>query len=843
MGIAVCVEFMMMGPGSSLPAQTQQSSSADATPKITPTPASQYRALLDKYCVTCHNEKLKTAGLLLDKMDLENIPAGAETWEKVIQKLRGNAMPPPGLPRPDKSFYNDFPAYLETTIDHAAFAKLNPGRPAVHRLNRAEYVNAVRDLLDLDVEADSLLPNDDSGYGFDNIGDVLTVSPTLLERYLSAARTVSRLAIGDRTMRPDIQTYQLPQELKQNDRMSEDLPFGTRGGVALRHNFPADGDYIVKVRLKRVGDLVNGDGGVVIGVALKRQLELSLDSARVKLFSVGGEHFGKSGQGDGGGALQTYGLGDLFAGDPKQVEYEGSADAGLEARIPVKAGPHSVGVAFRMEDDSVTEGVLRENLRFDFGGSKGQTKTSEPLIDSVIIRGPFDAKGLSETPSRRRIFVCHPATSPIKLASLNSGNSAKEDENCAAKILSTLARRAYRRPVNDGDVQPLMGLYRRGQSKGGFEAGIEMALQGMLVSPKFLFRVERDPANAAPGSVHHISDLELASRLSFFLWSSIPDDQLLDLATRGRLSNREVMGQQIRRMLADSRSKALVSNFAGQWLQLRHVAELSPDNNEFPDFDENLRQAFERETELFLDSMVREDRPLMELLDANYTFVNDRLARHYEIPNVYGSSFRRVTLTDENRRGLLGQGSILSLTSYPTRTSVVLRGVWLLTNILATPPPAPPPNVPALKDRGNDGRIRSVRESMEEHRANPVCASCHLRMDPLGFALENFDGIGKWRATEGRGNTPIDSSGRLPDGTTFKGPAELRKILMSKPDQFATAVIEKLLTYAMGRGVEYFDEPVVRKIRREAAPDYRWSALITGVINSEPFQMRRTREP
>ena len=809
--------------------------------KTAPATVLQYKETLNKYCVTCHNEKLKTAGLVLDKLDLENVPAGAENWEKVIRKLRSNAMPPPKLPRPEPSFYNDFPAYLETSIDHAAFAKLNPGRPAVHRLNRAEYVNAVRDLLALDVEAETLLPNDDSGYGFDNIGDVLTVSPTLLERYLSAARAVSRLAIGDRSMRSTIETYEVPRGLKQDDRMSEDLPFGTRGGVAIRHNFPVDGEYSVKIRLKRVGDLVNGDGGIVIGVALQRQLEVSLDSARVKLFSVGGEHYGKSGQGDGGGALLTYGLGDLFAGDPKQVEYEAyGADAGLEVRFPIKAGPHSVGIAFRLEDDAVREGVLRENPDFSFGGSKGQTKSSEPVIDRVIIRGPFDAKGLGESPSRRRIFACHPAPSAVKLVAQKSGDT--EEDTCARKILSTLARRAYRRPVTDADVQPLLGLYHQGRGKGGFEAGIERALQGMLVSPKFLFRVERDPANAAPGTVFHISDLELASRLSFFLWSSIPDDQLLDLAAAGKLSNREVLARETRRMLADPRSKALVQNFAGQWLQLRHVAELAPDDKEFPDFDENLREAFQQETELFMESMVRGDRPLLELLDADYTFVNERLARHYGIPDIYGSSFRRVTVTDDNRRGLLGQGSILSLTSYPTRTSVVLRGVWLLTNILAAPPPAPPPNVPALKERGNDGRVRSLRESMEEHRANAVCASCHLRMDPLGFAMENFDGIGRWRNTEGRGRGPIDSSGTLPDGTSFKGPAELRKLLMSKPDQFATAVIEKLLTYAMGRGVEYFDEPVVRKINREAAPDYRWSSLITAVINSEPFQMRRTRE-
>jgi len=804
------------------------------------TPVSQYRAVLNQYCLTCHNQKLKTAGLTLDKLNLENIPADAETWEKVIRKLRGNAMPPPKAPQPDKSFYASFPAYLERTIDRAALANPNPGRPAVHRLNRTEYVNAVRDLLAVDIDGQSLLPTDDSGYGFDNNGDVLTVSPTLLERYLSAARVVTRLAVGNRAMRPAVETFELPRDLKQDDRMSEDLPFGTRGGVSIHHNFPTDGDYIVRVRLKRVGDLVNGDGGVIIGVALKRQLEISLDQATMKLLTVGGEHYGKSGRGDGGGALVTYGLGDLFAGDPKQVEYEAyGADAGLEARIPVKAGPHSVGVTFRLEDDSLPEGVLRENPGFSFGGSKGQTKSSEPIVDSVIIRGTFDAKGLGDTPSRRRIFVCSPATDPTKLVSLKSD---RNEDSCATKILSALARKAYRRPVTEEDIRPLFSLYRRGQSRGGFEAGIEMALQGVLVSPKFLFRVERDPPTAPAGSVYHISDLELASRLSFFLWSSIPDEQLLDVAVQGKLSDPQVLSQQTRRMLSDPRSKAMVKNFAGQWLQLRHLAEIAPDDKEYPEFDENLRRAFQTETELFLESMVGKDRPLMELLDANYTFVNERLAQHYGIPDIYGSSFRRVMVTDENRKGLLGQGSILSLTSYSTRTSVVLRGVWLLTNILGAPPPPPPPDVPALKERGNDGRIRSLRESMDEHRANPLCASCHLRMDPLGFALENFDGIGKWRTTEGRGRPPIDSSGVLPDGTSFNGPAELRKVLMSRPDQFASVVIEKLLTYGIGRGVEYFDEPAVRKIKQDAAPDYRWSSLITGVINSRPFQRRRTPE-
>ena len=791
---------------------------------------------MNKYCITCHNEKLKTAGLLLDKLDVENVPAGAETWEKVIRKLRGSAMPPPGLPRPDQAFYNDFPAYLETAIDRAAFAKPNPGRPAVHRLNRAEYANAIHDLLDLDIDGASFLPVDDSGYGFDNIGDVLSVSPVLLERYLSAARKISRLAIGDPAIRPaDVEYDAIVDLVQETARMSEDLPLGSRGGMTVRHTFPADGEYVIKVRLKKMGNM--GEGSAIRGVALKRQLDLRLDDTRLKLFAIG------AGANDAAGskAAEPKPTGfERYAGDiaqqvrlglqdSKQADFESKADAGLEVRVPVKAGPHVVGAAFLMEDDSKPESTILGERAI---GNRLGGKNNEPwVVSTVTISGPYDTMGLGESPSRRRIFVCHPA-------------DGEPDENCARTILSVLARRAYRRPINDQELQDLIGFYDSGRKNGGFESGIEMALERILVSLPFLARIEMDPANIAPGSTFRISDLELASRLSFFLWSTLPDDQLLDLAERGKLKDPGVMEQQVQRMLRDPRSKSFVSNFFGQWLQLRHLEEVSPDRIEFPYFEENLRQAFRQETELFLESMLREDRPLMELLDANYTFVNERLAKHYGIPNIYGSSFRRIVLTDDNRKGLLGQGSILSITSYPTRTSVVMRGKWLLENILGTPPPPPPPNVPALKDRGDDGRIKSVREAMEAHRANPVCASCHLRMDPLGFALENFDATGKWRSTEGDADSPIDSSGALPDGTKFQGPAELRKVLMSKPDQFATTVIEKLLTYAMGRGVEYYDEPSVRKIKREAAAsDYRWSSLILGIVNSEPFQMRRSSAP
>jgi mono/diheme cytochrome c family protein len=796
-------------------AEPRQASAPASTDPVVP-PAAQYRALLDRYCVTCHNGRLKTAGLMLDAMDVTNPPAGAEVWEKVITKLRGRAMPPPNMRRPDNATIDGFATYLETAIDRAAAMHPNPGRPALHRLNRAEYVNAVRDLLRVDVDGEALLPTDDSGYGFDNNGDVLSVSPTLLERYLSAARKISRIAVGDPAVRPVTDAYDVPDDLVQDDRMSEELPLGSRGGIAIRHDFPADGEYVIKVRLKRDGDRTNGEGNPIRGVGLKRQLDIRLDDERLKLLSVGGEQFGAAKQG-------VFGVDVYNEADPRQDAYErGGADAGLEVRFQAKAGPHHVAVAFLVADSSLPEGVFRGPSNARRGG-----KFAEPWVERVSISGPYNPTSLGDTPSRRKIFICRP-TGP------------ETEEPCARKILSAIAHRAYRRPVTEQDMRPLLSLYAKTRSTSGFEMGIRTALERILAGPEFLFRNEHDPADAG-SAPYRISDLELASRLSFFLWSTIPDDRLLDLAERGKLKDPAVLEQQVRRMLADARSDALVSNFFGQWLQTRQVAKLKPDVVEFPEWDENLRDAFQQETELFLQSMVREDRPLKDLLDANYTFVNERLARHYGIPNVYGSTFRRVTLTDDNRRGLLGQGSILALTSYPVRTSIVLRGVWLLTNILAAPPPAPPPNVPALVERTEDGKIKPMRQSMEEHRANPVCASCHLRMDPLGFALENFNAIGGWRTTEAD-NVPIDNSGSMPDGTEFKGPAELRNILLSRSDQFATAVTEKLLTYAMGRGAEYFDEPAIRKIKRSAAPDYRWSSLIMGIVKSEPFQMR-SRQP
>ena len=782
-------------------------------PSSSASPVSSDRALLNRYCVTCHNEKLKTAGLMLDKIDVDRPSANAEVWEKVIRKLRTGAMPPAGMPRPDPASYDALATYLETEIDREAAAKPNPGSPGIHRLNRTEYINAVLDLLGLDIDNKTLLPADDRSYGFDNIGDVLTVSPLLLERYMAAARRISRLAIGDPAMAPVFDVYNVPARFRQDDRSSEDLPFGSRGGIAIHHYFPLDGEYAIKIRLKRDSVLD------IIGLAEPHQLDVHVDGVRIKEFTVGGK--GKGEPGTYSTSISAYNKKSAKDG---QESYERTADAGLEFHFQAKAGARLLGVAF-VNRNSAPEGRLRKREVAPRYAAEDDT----PSVASVTISGPYDPKGPGDTPSRRKIFICRPA-------------STNDDGPCARKILSALAHKAYRRPATDGEVQVLLGFYRVGAKKAGFETGIGMALRRILISPEFLFRIERDPSNVMPDNVYRLNDLELASRLSFFLWSSIPDDELLNVAERGALREPAVLEKQVRRMLADSRSKALVDNFAGQWLYLRNLQSVIPDPEAFPEFDEELRAAFQQETELFLGSMLREDRSVLDLLDADYTFLNERLARHYQIPNIYGSHFRRVTLSDEARRGLLGQGSILTVTSYATRTSPTLRGKWLLENILGAPSPPPPNNVPSLRDRGSDGRVLSVRQQMEQHRANPACAGCHARMDPLGFALENFDAIGRWRITSDTANTRIDSSGVLPDGTKFQGPAELRKILLERRGDFVTTVTEKLLTYAVGRGVDSYDMPAVRKILHEAAAsNYRWSSLILGIVNSTPFQMRRAQ--
>ena len=776
-------------------------------------PSSPHGAVINRYCLTCHNEKLKTADLILSKADIENPGKDPEVWEKVVRKLAARAMPPVPAPRPDEATYASLLNYLVTELDRASAANPNPGRPTTaHRLNRTEYTYAVRDLLGLEIDGASLLPSDDSG-GFDNLGDLLSVSPGLMEKYVSAAGKVSQLAVGDRSLHADVVTYTISPYLVQSDRMSEDLPFGTRGGIALRHYFPLDGTYDINVRLQRT------DGSAyVLGLAEPHKLDIRMDDERIKLLSFGGENVGKA---------QGAGAADAVPPDFKEAEYQRHADEKLDVRFPVKAGMHLIQIAF-LKENWASEGdfTLHPQLRYADPNPEHNGVT-EPKVSNVAISGPFDAKGPGDTLSRQKIFVCTP-------------KSSADEEACAYKILTGLARRAYRRPVTSADIKPLAGLYEAGRKDGGFESGIEMALQGLLVSTEFLFRLEPDPPGVPPNTAYKLNDIELASRLSFFLWSSIPDDQLLSLAEQGKLQNPAVLEQQVRRMLADPRSKALVDSFAGQWLYLRNVKTKTPNRDVFPDFDESLRDAFVQETDLFLKSILREDRSVLDVLNADYTFVNERLARLYGIPNVYGNQFRRVTVADENRKGLLGQGSILMLTALANRTSPVERGKWVLENLLAAPTPPPPPNVPALKEKSEGGGKGTMRQQMEEHRKNPACIGCHSRMDPIGFALEPFDAIGKLRNTDN--GQPIDASGVLLDGSQFTGPAGLRRALLNRPELIVNAVTEKLLTYALGRQVDYYDAPAVRKIIQEtASSDYRWSAIVLGIVKSVPFQMRRSR--
>jgi hypothetical protein len=782
-----------------------------SSPSQTVPQSFQPRATLNRYCVTCHNEKLRTADLLLDKMDTQDVGRAAEDWEKVVRKLRGGQMPPAGAPRPEDSTLAALTHYLESSLDAAAAVSPNPGKPAVRRLNRTEYINAVRDLLAIDPQATdirSILPADDAGYGFDNIGDVLSVSPLLVEGYMTAARRISKLAIGEPSIPAVFETYDVPRYILQYDRMSEDLPFGSRGGLLVPHYFPTDGDYVLQIRLQR-----NADYNIV-GMGVSRQLDVWIDGKRVGQFTVGRPPNDATASDDGS---------QRFGGS------EALQDADFKLRIPVHAGMHDIGAAFqnvRIEPEGVFQPPVADySYAMDYGNAD-----TEPAVGSLTIGGPFDTRGLGATPSREKIFVCTPT-------------SAAEEKSCARTILSTLARRAYRRPVNSDDEDALLAFYDAARAGASFEEGVQAALQRILVDPEFLFRIERDPAEAPPGAIYQISDLELASRLSFFLWSSIPDDELLTLAENRRLREPAVLEQQVRRMLADSRSKALTENFAGQWLYLRNVEAVWPNPDVFPNFHANLRDDFRRETELFFESMLQEDRSALDLLRADYTFLNERLARHYGIPNVYGTHFRRVQLADEDRRGLLGHGSILAVTSYATRTSPVLRGKWILEQLMGTPPPPPPPDVPSLEEKkDDDGKPLTMRLQMEQHRTNPACASCHRIMDPLGFALDNFDATGKWRAKEG--GTAIDAIGVLPDGTQFEGPVELRQALLRRPEQIVHTITEKLLTYALGRGVEHYDAPAIRGILKEAAAhEYRWSSLIIGVVKSTPFQLRRAREP
>ena len=791
------------------------SAASGQTPAGGASVVASHRATLDEYCVGCHNERLTSGEMRLDTLDLADAAAVAESWERVIVKLRSESMPPPGRPRPDQATYRNLAAWLENEIDRKAVESPHPGRPETfHRLNRAEYGNAIRDLLALKVNVAAMLPVDNTyEHGFDNNGDLLSVSPDLLARYLSAARKISRQAVGIPPASPTVETYRIHPNFLQDDRASEDLPFGTRGGLGVRHYFPVDGEYVIKIKLHR------NFSDYILGFSTPHHIDIRLDGTPVTQFTVGGQAKGN---------MAPLSFAGNILGDPEWEAYMNGGDAGLEVRFAAKAGPRLVAASF-LRKVVEPDGVLQPRQR-DYGLFVDEQYDGLAAIDQVSIGGPYRNDGPGDTPSRREIFVCRP-------------EQAAEEEGCAKQIIAKLARRAYRRPVTDADVQVLLGFYEAGRRDGnGFEPGIQFAIERMLVDPDFLYRVERDPAGLAPGTPYRLSDVELASRLSFFLWSSIPDEQLLDLAARGRLKEPAVLEQQVRRMLQDPRSRALVDNFASQWLRLRNLAGQERESAEYPDFDENLREAFRKETELFIESTIQEDRSVVDLLSANYAFVNERLARHYGIPKVYGSHFRRVALPQgDPRGGLLGHGALLTITSHPNRTSPVLRGKWLLESILGAPPPDPPADVPGLPDRGEDGKPASVRERLELHRRNPVCASCHAEMDPLGFALENFDAIGAWRDV-GEAGMPVDASGTMPGGVKFEGPSGLQAVLLGRRAGFAQTVTEKLLAYAVGRGLTYHDRPVIRKITGAALPrDYRWSSLILGIVKSTAFQMRETR--
>jgi hypothetical protein len=824
--------------------QTSAPQGVGADVKVGAYDATDIKAVLDKYCVTCHSQRLHTADLVLEGIDVGNPAAHADVWERVITKLHARSMPPAGMPRPDAAAYDAMAGSLEAAIDRAWAANPNPGRiAAVHRLNRVEYNNAIRDLFALDVDVTSKLPGDETADGsFDNFADVLSISTTHLERYLSVGRQVTRLAVGLPPAVPTVERFEIPLHVVQDDLQSEDLPFGSRGGMAIRYDFPVDGEYVIKIRLRRQYQ------DYVMGMGWPQQLDVRLDGALVKRFTVGGEGKGRpaaasyAGDGEPG-----------FAGDDEWEKYmQQGADAGLEVRIPIKAGPRVVGVSF-VRQMWEPEGLPQPQQR-------GRVLTNDQIymgyasVGAVSIAGPYASPATAKnTPSRRAIFVCAP-------------RRASEERDCAAKILSRIARLAYRRPVTPADVQTLLPFFETGrqegrlrqgsgeprrseaESGGSFDAGIQLALERVLVDPDFLLRLYRDPPSlpatvgASAGQVpHRLTDFELASRLSFFLWNSIPDERLLDAAERGQLSKPATLEQQVQRMLADPRAtRALVDNFAAQWLNLRRVREVVVDPEIYPDFDESLLQAFEDETRLFLTSTLREDRSVLDLLRANYTFVNERLARHYGIAGIYGSRFRRVTLPDPERRGgLLAHGSILATTSYPNRTSPVLRGKWLLDNMFGTPPPPPPPGVNTTLDEPTGGTLPpTIRERLAKHRTNAVCSTCHSAIDPPGFALENFDAIGAWRSRDESGK-PVDATATMVSGATVQGLSGLRGLLLEQPGQFPGTVAAKLMAYALGRRLEYYDRPAVRQIVRDAAAhDYRWSSLVMGIVKSPAFQMR-----
>jgi mono/diheme cytochrome c family protein len=742
---------------------------AQDTVRLKPdTTSSADQALVDKYCVTCHNTRTLSGNLSLAGLDASKPGDHPEIFEKVVRKVRAGLMPPAGMPRPERATLDGFAASLETRLDRAAALTPNPGSHLLHRMNRAEYANAIRDLLHLEIDATTLLPADDSSEGFDNIADALRVSPALVERYTAAAVKVSRLAVGNVLLTPSTATYRVPGDFAQSNHV-DGLPLGTRGGTLVEHNFPLDAEYSFRIRVR----------GAAIGLAAANlqgeEIEVSLDGERIKLVP---------------------------------------ATATIDLKLPIKAGPHAVGVTFVRKPPPGADDVWEI-----FAANSG--------VQSVAITGPLAPTGVGDTPSRQRIFVCQPS-------------SASDEEACAERILSTVARRAFRQPVKDSDIRTLVEFFQEGRKNGGFDAGIEQGLARVLVDPRFVFRLEREPLDSArgrplqAGAVYRITDLELASRLSFFLWSSIPDDELLDIAAKGTLHEPAVLERQTRRMLADPKASALVTNFGGQWLYLRELKNARPEG---AGFTENLRQSMRRETEMLLESIVREDRSIIDLLNADYTFVDETLAKHYGIPNVRGSRFRRIAITDDARRGLLGQGSFLLVTSVANRTSPVARGKWVLENLMGVPPPLPPPNVPAIDESPEAAKASSLRQKMEIHRGNPACAACHRIMDPIGFTLENFDLVGRWRTRDG--NAPIDATSQLFDGTPLDGPVSLRKALLARSDVFVRTATEKLMTYGTGRALKYYDMPVVRQVVRDAATnDYRFSSLVLGIVKSDPFQMK-----
>jgi mono/diheme cytochrome c family protein len=748
------------------------------------------RELIDTYCVTCHNQRLKTGGLVLDQVDLDRIELHAPVLEKVVRKLRAGQMPPEGRPRPDAATVDTFVAALETALDRVAAERPDPGRVVSRRLNRVEYVNAIEDLLGLEVDGTQLLPSDMAGFGFDNNADVLSMTPALMARYHAAATKISRAAVGSLDTRAAQQMYSLGFE-RQDARMSEDMPFATHGGLAVRHVFPLDGEYEFAIRLK-----TSEGGDAIVGLEDEHEIEVRLDHTLVRRFKVGGQL---------DRAIPGIAIEDDDLEAQRIRDYRMNADKALEVRVPVKAGSKLVAVAFTDSTPAPLEGTY-----------------GRPGIDKLLISGPFGGTTPDDTATRRRIFICRP-------------NGDREEEPCARRILGALARRAYRRPVSEDDIEPLLTIYREGRQARDFNAGIERAVEALLSMPDFLMRIEQEAADVPAGHAYRLTDLELASRLSFFLWRSLPDDELLEVASRGQLRDEAVMVRQVRRMLADQRATRFMNDFVGQWLQIRNIHGQAPDGALFAGFNDTLRKAMVRETELFFESQVREDRPIPDLLRADYTYLNELLARHYGVKGVYGSRFRRVTLPDDRRQGVLGQASVLTVTSYANRTSVVLRGKWVLETLLGAPPPAPPPNIPPLRESTKTNPT-TLRARMEQHRANAVCATCHTRMDPLGFALEHFDAVGQWRESDS--GLPIDATISL-DGVTVRNPKEFREMLL-RGDDFVRTVTEKMLTYALGRGVEYYDAPVVRQLVRDLERDESsWSALVLGIVRSRPFQMRR----